>query len=475
MVRNAVLIALVALVVVIAAGTIYLSTLPGTIEIRMLGVEGTLNVPLALLLFVVVSAALAVVWSLLAGLVSLPGRLGRAQRESRARKADQALADGLLAAEAGDATAARRFAKRAAGAGDDRLKLLLEARTAEAAADWIGAERAWGQLTRLPGGHLAGLRGAAAAAMERGDRATAEVNAREALSIASQADWPFRSLFDLQVSKGDWETALETLAAGEKRGLLTGDPLRRRRAVLKTAFAVSLPHARRLDAQRALADAIRAAPGFPPAAWHAARHLIADGKGKSAQGVLELAWKSAPHPALAQIARRPLEGETDSARAKRLTTLIATNPGHRESRILKAELAMESEDWTAAVRGLAMLVEESPTARLCLLMERALKGYGDEEEAARWARMAASAAREPDWSDLDPKGGAFEYAQQDWSRLVYAFGDAAQLVHPRHESFGKELEAGRTLALAGPDRADAEAVRLPRKSAPPLDYASDAE
>ena len=42
-------------------------------------------------------------------------------------------------------------------------------------------------------------------------------------------------------------------------------------------------------------------------------------------------------------------------------------------------------------RILALLVEENPTARLCLLMERALKGYGDLGEAQRWGRMAVSA------------------------------------------------------------------------------------
>ena len=46
------------------------------------------------------------------------------------------------------------------------------------------------------------------AASERGDQLTAETRAREALGLKSSADWPFNSLFDLQVSKGEWEKAL---------------------------------------------------------------------------------------------------------------------------------------------------------------------------------------------------------------------------------------------------------------------------
>ena len=313
------------------------------------------------------------------------------------------------------------------------------------------------------------------AASERGDALTAENRAREALSLKSSADWPFNSLFDLQVSKGEWDKALDTLLTGERRGLIKGDSLRRRRAVLHTAYAVGLPHDRKSDAQKALAEAIRSAPGFPPAAFHGARALMVDGKAKAAQGVLELGWKARPHPALAQLSRRLVPQDTMANIAQRLQGLIATQPNHRESKILLAEIGMDKADWVGAIRSLALLVEENPTARLCLLMERALKGYGDQSEATRWGRMAASASREPDWSDIDPKGNAFDFDKQGWARLVYAFGDVGNLVHPRYESFGRELEAGRVLALPGPEAEEVtHAPKAPdRPLSPPLDYASD--
>lgn len=429
----------------------------------------------AAIFVVLLGGFLALAWWLATALLVLPGRITKARHLSRARKANAALAEGLLAAEGGDAKAALRLAKKAMRhAEDERLKLLLEARAAEANDDWAGAERAWGLLTRLPGGQLAGLRGAATAASERGDLITAEARAREALALKTDADWPFNSLFDLQVSKGDWDTALETLANGEKRGEVEALNAKRRRAVLHTAKAIGLPHTEKQAAQKALAEAIRSAPDFPPSAYHGARFLMTDGKAKAAQGVLELGWKARPHPALAQLSRRLVPQDTRQNISARLKGLIDAHPTHRESRILTAEIAMDNADWVGAIKVLALLVEENPTARLCLLMERALKGYGDPVEAQRWGRMAVSASREADWSDIDPKGNAFDYDRAGWSRMVYAFGDVGDLVHPRYESYGRELEAGRVLALPMTDDGPPTAPKGPQGPlTPPLDYAPD--
>lgn len=485
---------IIVLVVLAGLAVLWASRLPGSVLIT-LGPETAIELKLvvAILGVLLLGAAMAVIWGALTGLIKLPSRFSRARQSSKTRQANRALADGLLAAEAGDVSAARRYASRAARHGEDeRLKLLLEARTAEITDDWSGAERAWGQLARLPGGQLAGLRGAASAASERGDTIAAEARAREALELRTDADWPFTALFDSQIARGHWQDALETLGKGEKRGLISGDSLRRRRTVLYTAIAAGMPNAERRDAQKLLADALRAAPTFPPAAYHGARQLMMDGKVKAAQGVLELGWKAAPHPALAHLCRRLDPQDTPQAQLTRLKALAATNPDARESRILKAEIAMAERDWMAAIRELALLVEERATARLCLLLEQALRGYGDPAEADRWGRMAVTASREAEWSDIDPNGQAFDYSRRDWARLVYAFGDAGTLVHPRYESYGRDLEAGRHIALpapvprAGPAGSAQTARALPPASTsaaaptapravtePPVDYALD--
>ncbi|MEM7766057.1 MAG: heme biosynthesis HemY N-terminal domain-containing protein [Pseudomonadota bacterium] len=476
MIRVSTLLIIALAVLVVGLGAYWLFSLEGTVAIAVPGTTAELSIGLALLLLVATALVLAVAWWLLTSFVSLPWAMGRARRGARIRKANKALTEGLLAAEAGDATAALKLARKAGKhAEDDRLKHLLEARAAEASENWSEAEQAWGQLMRLPGGELAGLRGAAAAALERGDMKAAESRARSALALKSGAEWPFNSLFDLQVNRHEWGAALQTLALGEKRSLITGDSLKRRRAVLLTALAVSLAETDRMAAQRALAEALRNAPGFPPAAWFGARHLATDGKAKAAQGVIDLAWKTRPHPALAQLSRKLSPGDTPATIRQRLASLVDANPGHRESRILQAEIAMDEKKWVDAAGILAVLVEDNPTARLCLLLSRALSGYGETEEAERWSKTAATAAREADWSDLDPKGTAFDFAPQDWSRMVYAFGDVGELVHPRHETFSRELDASRPLALPAPGPAESEDGAAGRTAlpgtAPPLDYA----
>ncbi|MBO6687304.1 MAG: heme biosynthesis protein HemY [Henriciella sp.] len=464
---------IILLIVLAGIFVMWASRLPGGLILDLGG--GTVyefEIVWALLAILLVGAAMALIWSLLTGLVTLPSRFSRSRKASKVKAANKALADGLLAAEAGDADLAKKLSKKAAQhADDDRLKLLLEARASEISDDWSGAERAWGQLARLPGGQLAGLRGAASAASARGDSISAEARTREALEMKSGADWPFNALFDSQVAAGNWNEALKTLTAGEKRGQISGESLRRRRAVLYTAQAAALQHNERKESQRLLAEAIRSAPSFPPAAWHGARQLMIENKIKAAQGVLELGWKARPHPALAQLVRRLESSATPAMIAQRLKALAAANPDHRESRILTAELAMQDRDWLGAVKTLALLVEEKPTARLCLLLEKALRGYGDLTEAERWGRMAVTAAREPEWSDMDPRGTAFQYAARDWSRLVYAFGDAGNMVHPRYESSERELDASRPIALPAPGSSRSE-PKAPKTEVvtPPLDY-----
>lgn len=450
--------------------------LPGVVTFPLGDQIVSVQTGVAIILLILAAGLMALGWWIITAILVLPGRLSKARTVSRARKANAALAEGLLAAEGGDAKEALRLARKAMRhADDERLKLLLEARAAEANDDWAGAERAWSLLTRLPGGQLAGLRGAASAASARGDQATAEARAREALELRSEADWPFDSLFDIEVARGDWNKALSTLSMAEKRGLLEEKALRRRRAVLHTARAVALPASEKQAAHKALTDALRLAPDFSPAAYHGARILMIDTRSRAAQTVLEQGWKARPHPALAQLCRRLVPQDSASNIAARLLSLAEMAPASRESRILLAELAMDEANWVDALRLLTLLVEENPTARLCLLMERALKGYGDPAEAGRWGRMAASASREPDWSDIDPRGGAFEFDQKGWARMVYSFGDIGELIHPRYESYGRELEAGRVLSLPyQPDETPDLRPRGPHGPlSPPLDYAPD--
>ena len=140
------LIIFVVLIVLISVGMLWASDLPGGITIDWgSGDALILNAAYSILLVVAVALlSAAIVW-IVVSLFSSPWRFKRARMSSRVKKANKALADGLLAAEAGDAQMAIKLSKKAAQhADDDRLKLLLEARAAEISDDWSSAERACG-------------------------------------------------------------------------------------------------------------------------------------------------------------------------------------------------------------------------------------------------------------------------------------------------------------------------------------------
>ena len=102
------------LIVLAGIFVLWASRLPGGMTLD-LG-NGTLyefELVWALLAILLVGAALALAWSLVTGLVTLPSRFGKSRRASKVKAANKALADGLLAAEAGEAALAKKLSKKA--------------------------------------------------------------------------------------------------------------------------------------------------------------------------------------------------------------------------------------------------------------------------------------------------------------------------------------------------------------------------
>jgi HemY protein len=325
--------------------------------------------------------------------------------------------------------------------------------------DTTAAERAYSGMLQHEDTEVLGRKGLMAAALKRGDRTAARAHAEGALKASKTAVWPFQYAFDLAVQAGDWEAAIDTLEAGDKRKLVDDKVVKRRRAVLMAAQSAKLERERRADKASDMAQkAFRTAPAFAPAAALAARLLVGEGKGERAASILEEAWENGPHPALAHAYRDLVPGESREARAERMRMLAEKRRDHRESKIVLAELAMERGDWGGAQAALDDAYRENPSSRICILLAQAARGRGDENGARNWLGQAAAAPRELDWSDLDPEGPAFLYDDSDWARLVYVFGDSGQLIHPR-------MERGANDAL-GPVLALPAAALLPPRAEP---------
>jgi HemY protein len=443
-----------------------ISTDQGTVTIDWFGTEITTSALFGLLLLVLVVAVALPLLRLLMFLMDAPGRLGKASQRARTRRGQEALALGLIAAEAGEFEEARRHADKAEDLIDEpRLALLLQARAAEVAGDTTGAERAYSGMLQNEDTEVLGRKGLMAAALKRGDRTAARAHAEAAMKASKTAAWPFQYAFDLAVQAADWDNALEALELGDKRKLIEDKVAKRRRAVLMTAQAQKLERERRADRAADLAQkAFRTAPQFAPAGAMAARLLVAEGKGERAAAILEEAWENGPHPAIAHAYRDIVPGEDREARAERMRALADKRRDHRESKIALAELAMERGDWGGAQGFLEDAYRENPSSRICILFAQVARGRGDENAARTWLAQAAAAPREADWSDLDPEGPAFLYDDGDWARMVYVFGDGGQLVHPRMER-GHTDALGPVLALPTaaltPPKPDLTAQRAP--------------
>ena len=66
-------------------------------------------------------------------------------------------------------------------------------------------------------------------------------------------------------------------------------------------------------------------------------------------------------------------------------------------------------------------------------MARLAFADNEPDEARAWMARGAAAPQEPAWTDLDPQGRAFAYSAADWARLVAAYAETGDLIHPRFE------------------------------------------
>ena len=135
----------------------------------------------------------------------------------------------------------------------------------------------------------------------------------------------------------------------------------------ETIVAVSLP-----DIARDLGLSLSAAHwvvnayllSFTCAVAIAGRRLLARGKTWKTAGLIEEAWKSAPHPDLAALYAQIKPSESAERRLARFNGLFELNRDHAESRIHFSQLAVACGKWLAARDALGPIAMEAPTAHI---------------------------------------------------------------------------------------------------------------
>lgn len=399
----------------VGTGIAQLVDVEGGLEFTMGTHEVSANVPVAIFLLSVAALLTLLGVRLIIALIATPRRVSAWVRGRRARRGFQALSRGLVAAAAGDAQEARRFARRGEQLlGDAPLGLLLTAQAAELSGNEEKQSGTYRTMLAFPETTLLGLKGLYDQAMRKGDEVEALAHAARALEMRPRTAWAAKAQFELHCSRHEWDEAQNILKKQMRARLVTIDAARRRRAVVLTAAALDAE--KRGDSDAALTRALEAvtlAPGLVPAAVLAARKLTQAGRTWKAQDTVEATWALAPHRDLAIAYAGVHPTDDPNTRARRMENLAKLNPDHVETRLLVAEQAMALGLWYEARAALEPILQTYPTARACVLMaEIAQQERRDLTAAQGWLTRAARAPRDAQW-----RCARCGFVAQDWTAI----------------------------------------------------------
>lgn len=386
---------------ILSAIAIWAADRPGRLVIDWQGWKietSLLALMLGALVFAALVWALARLWSWLrSGHALSPDK--RALRKARAGIKD--IDDALSAFATGDMKSARKLSEAAIKRLDDSaMARVLAAQAAANAGDMKAADAHYAALLKSERGQLIGLRGQLLTARRRGEVTKALDLATQAVAKAPKSSWVLKQAFELAAQSGQWTQAQQALNVAQRQGAFTKEEAQKHLAVLYFTQAAELD-ASGADG-KALQLALKAhkiAPNFPPATVLAARLHRSAGNIRRASKLIETAWKACPHPSLAELYAVLKSNEDPQARLKRFQQLAALNPGHRESQLRLAEMALNAGEISVAREALQAMSDGDLNARYARLMLRLLEREGaDATQKARWSDLAVKGTAEPVWS-----------------------------------------------------------------------------
>lgn len=450
----------------LAAAVVFLTDNPGRVEVLWQGWQIDTSVGVLVAAAALAALAMALGLWLLSLILGSPGAFLRRRRERRRRAGYVALTRGMVAVAAGDPQEARRYARRAeALLAEPPLTLLLSAQAAQLGGDELAAKTFFTAMLDRPETEFLGLRGLLNQALREGDRDAARHLAERAAALRPNTAWALSGLFDLEARDRRWAAARDALERAAKRRFIAPEVARHHRGVI--VHELSLAAAARGERQQALAlagEARSLTPDLAAPAAHLARLLLAEGRSARAAKAIEQAWRTAPHPELAEAYGEVWKDEIPLARVPRFERLAAQNPVARESQLALAEAALTAQLWGEARRHLerALATEPPPfatlpakpgpsppfpqggagaglaraTARLCLMMARLEEAeHSDPVRVREWLDRAVRALPDPrylcascggesaEWASLCPHCGAFDTLA--WRTPAWAAASAA--------------------------------------------------
>jgi len=417
---------------------------PGRVSLTWQGTHIETSFVVLLLAVAVIGIALVILFEILRIVRQAPSRWGRAHRRSRTDKGYAALSQGMVAAAAGDAPAAKLLNRRA-----EKLlqqapaTLLLSAQTAQLEGDEGTARLKFQEMLKHKDTEILGLRGLLAQAIKDGDREDALKLARRAYLRRPNTPWVLTTLFELQTQAGLWNEALSTVGDMARHRVIDKATATRRRAILLSQEAATIrAKGRPYAALEMLQKAHKRLPSLAPLAVQAAGLAAELNKPRQARKMLEASWRTEPHPEIAR-AYAGLDGKgTPADRLKQVERLHQLYPEHVASDLALAEHALAARQWPTARAALERVIKKDPSSSAWRMLAEVEQAEGDGEKTrmclaravdappdAAWLCQSTGEVRAR-WSAFGPDG---RFDSLHWGKppkIVPMLGDERALIIP---------------------------------------------
>ena len=398
-------------IAIFTALALWLSDQPGTARIVWHDTVIETSAAFLAVCVLVLAFALHILFRIWHFLRNGPANWRLVRRLNKMQLGEDQLTRGLVAIASGKATEAGRLAVAARkNIGNGITAQWLQAQAAQLAGDRRAAQEIFRALAAQEDSAVLGYRGLITDAKRAGKWDEVDVLLNELHSKKPATPWLSLMRMESAARRCRWAEAETALSQAVAARLLDSDSGRRTRAALRLAGSRSAVVSGDQDAAlQAAEQAVKQAPEWIPALINLAEVLTSAGHNRAAMRVIERAWKTHPHPQLAQILRRLSTGPIDAFR--QTERLCHGSETTTESRLALAEAALAADVWGEARRNLIACVNDRSATQgvYKMLAQLERRERGDERAAAAWLTKAAEAVPDPVWL-CRVCGGAHE----DW-------------------------------------------------------------
>ena len=190
-----------------------------------------------------------------------------------------------------------------------------------------------------------------------------------------------------------------------------------------------------LDALKMSRQALKKYAGLVPNSIFLSELEVLEGQKKKAETVLLSTWKVIPHPDVAKKFAEIEANESVDDRVERFKKILNVKKSDVETKTLKAELNILSENFPEARRAISDLIEtDQANAKVYTLMAAIEKGVGSSDAVVKgWLAKAVTAKRSKRWICSNCE------SQSEWEPVCKKCGEFSTLEwrEERYENLGE--------------------------------------